>query len=164
MGDLPGSPNVLVVYRFATNATLAKIGRAGAVTSRLPLPLDSLRRVLDDMVVIRRARRLTQPSPARPHAQAATQPSERIRVERRFDDAQLARLLEVSTAIDCECPNHLSSLVTGLVAFEQYSRECESRDEQDAAQHRRLAEGTAEARALMEQLLVELCEHEGIQV
>ena len=55
-------------------------------------------------------------------------------------------------------------LVTGLVAFEQYSRNCESRDEADAAQHRRLAEGTAEARAAMEQLLAELCEHEGIQV
>ena len=70
----------------------------------------------------------------------------------------------VSTAIDCECPNHLSALVSGLVAFEQYSRECESRDEQDAAVHRRLADGTAEARSQMENLLVELCEYEGISV
>ena len=160
--NLPGKPAVLVVYRFATNATLAKLGRAGAVTSRLPLPLDSLRRTLDDLFVIRLARRQAPPRSApEPRAKRSSASGP---IERRFDDAQLARLLEVSTAIDCECPNHLSSLVTGLVAFEQYSRSCESRDDQDAAQHRRLAEGTAEARALMEQLLTELCEHEGIQV
>ena len=157
--QLPGNPAVLVVYRFATNATLAKLGRAGAVTSRLPLPLDSLRRTLDDLLVIRLARKQVPTRPAVAARSAGSGP-----IERRFDDAQLARLLEVSTAIDCECPNHLSSLVTGLVAFEQYSRNCESRDEADAEQHRRLAEGTAEARAAMEQLLAELCEHEGIQV
>ena len=162
--DLPGKPAVLVVYRFATNATLAKIGRAGAVTSRMPLPLDSLRRIVDDMIVIRRARQQSAPAAAAPESATAAAKATAVDVERRFDDAQLARLLEVSTALDCECPNHLSSLVTGLVAFEQYSRECESRDEADAAQHRRLAEGTGEARALMEQLLVELCEHEGITV
>ena len=162
--DLPGQPAVLVVYRFATNATLAKLGRAGAVTSRSPLPLGSLRRIVDDLIVIRLARQQTRPPSPRRERAAKTKEQPSVPVERRFDDAQLARLLEVSTAIDCECPNHLSSLVTGLVAFEQYSRECESRDEQDAAQHQRLAEGTAEARALMEQLLAEICEHEGIQV
>ncbi|MEM9176111.1 MAG: MerR family transcriptional regulator [Myxococcota bacterium] len=160
--ELPGRPAVLVVYRFATNATLAKLGRAGAVTSRLPLPLDSLRRILDDMIVIRLARQQA-PAPPAPEVQREAKPGGGP-IERRFDDAQLARLLEVSTAIDCECPNHLSSLVSGLVAFEQYSRDCESRDEQDAAQHRRLAEGTGEARAVLEQLLVELCEHENIQI
>jgi len=162
--ELPGRPDILVVYRFATNATLAKLGRAGAVASRGPLPLDSLRRTLDDLVVIRRARRPNGTTSSRRSATPEPRAKGGVSAERRFDDAQLARLLEVSTAIDCECPNHLSSLVTGLVAFEQYSRNCESRDEQDAAQHQRLAEGTAEARALMEQLLVELCEHEGIAV
>ncbi len=164
IAELPGQPAVLVVYPFATAATLAKLGRAGAVTSRTPLPLGSLRRIVDDLVVIRLARRRAR---ARTPHRDSTQEGEETAaatVGRRFDDAQLARLLEVSTAIDCECPNHLSSIVTGLVAFEQYSRDCLSRDEQDAAQHRRLADGTAEARALMEQLLVELCEHEGIQI
>jgi hypothetical protein len=83
---------------------------------------------------------------------------------RRFDDEQLARLLEVTRALDCECPNHLSSLITGLVAFESYSRDCESRDELDAAQHWRLVGGAGEARTRMEELLVELCKHEEISV
>ena len=54
--------------------------------------------------------------------------------------------------------------VSALVAFERYSRDCESRDEADAALHARLADGTGQARAAMEDLLAELCEHEGIQI
>ena len=83
---------------------------------------------------------------------------------RRFDDRQLARLLELSTSVDCECPNHVSSIVSALVAFENYSVSCESRGEADAALHRRLATGTGRARAGMEKLLVEICEHEGIRI
>jgi len=159
--DLPGEPGVLVVYRFATNATLAKLGRAGAVANRGPLRLSALRKAVDDLVVIRLAQRAAgEPAPLRiPIEEAPAVP-----LARRFDDDQLARLLEISTTIDCECPNHLSSLVSALVSFEQYSRDCESRDAEDAAQHRRLAEGTAEARSRMESLLADLCEHEGISV
>ena len=103
--------------------------------------------------------------PRPPHAPAdAIVPASHGPAPRRFDDEQLARLLELTSALDCECPNHLSALITELVAFESYSRDCESRDEVDAAQHRRLAEGTGEARMRMEELLVELCKHEEISV
>ena len=103
--------------------------------------------------------------PRPPHAPAdAIVPASHGWAPRRFDDEQLARLLELTSALDCECPNHLSALITELVAFESYSRDCESRDEVDAAQHRRLAEGTGEARMRMEELLVELCKHEEISV
>ena len=83
---------------------------------------------------------------------------------RRFDDDQLAKLFEVGSGIDCECPNHLSSLVSELVAFERYSESCEFRDEADARLHRRLAEGAGRARALLESMLAQLCEQEGIEV
>jgi len=159
--ELPGKPGILVVYRFATNATLAKLGRAGAIASRGPLRLHAIRKIVDDIIVIRLAQQATGVVPRdrrRTPSESAAPPS------RRFDDDQLAQLLEISTTLDCECPNHLSSLVSALVSFEQYSRDCESRDEEDASQHRRLAEGTGEARSLMESLLVEMCEHEGISV
>lgn len=161
--NVRSAPQVVVLYRFASRATLARAARAGATLVRSPIRLDSLRRVLLDQRMIRRAR--GQSTPARvetPPAEPAEDAAESA--PRRFDDDQLARLFEVTTAIECECPNHMSSLVSGLVAFETYSRECESRDEEDAAQHRRMAAGTAEARAIMERLLAELCEHEGIVV
>jgi DNA-binding transcriptional MerR regulator len=160
--SLPGHPQVVLLYRFATASTLAKLGRAGATLCRVPIRLGSLRKILEDQTMIRRARGRLGRAP-RPEATPVVESNPEA-TRRRFDDEQLARLLEVSTALDCECPNHLSSLVTALVAFEQYSRDCESRDAEDAAVHRRLAEGTGEARAVMEELLAELCEHEGIHV
>ena len=164
---MPGKPQVIVLYRFATRGALARLARAGATLVATPIRLESLRRVILDQMVIRRARsKRIAPTPMPPRAGSADVPAEATTegVPRRFDDAQLARLFELTSAIDCECPNHLSSLVSGLVAFETYSRDCESRNEADAAQHRRLAEGTAEARAVLERLLVELCEHEGISI
>lgn len=155
---LPSTPRVIVLYRFATQGALARLGRVGAVTHRAPLRLESVRRIVSDQLMIRRAQRRQDPSPPPPEAST----SEHQSPERRLGDDQLARLLEISTALECECPNHLSSLVTSLVSFERYSRDCESRDEEDAAQHRRLAEGTAHARSVMERLLLDLCEHEGI--
>ena len=170
--NLPSKPQVIVLYRFASRGELARLARAGAALVRTPIRLESLRRVILDQAVIGRARNLRSSAlpPTGPLADpAAAKTSDRNSGNaspppRRFDDAQLARLLEISSAVDCECPNHLSSLISGLVAFEVYSRDCESRNEADADQHRRLAEGTAEARALMEDILVELCAHEGISV
>lgn len=160
-------PQPIVLYRFATRVELARLARLGATLVRSPIRLESLRQVMLDRLMIRRAQGRIVPSARskKLHALAGSGGSSQDAwPERRFDDRQLARLLEVTTAIDCECPNHISSLVAGLVSFETYSRDCESRNEADAEQHRRLARGTSEARATMEKMLLELCEHEGIQV
>lgn len=160
-------PGVIVLYRFATRVELARLARLGATLVRSPIRLDSLRQVILDRAMISRARGRALPAARSKRLQDLAESSASARErwpERRFDDAQLARLFEVTSAIDCECPNHISSLVAGLVSFENYSRNCESRDDADAAQHRRLARGTSEARATMENLLAELCEHEGIHV
>ena len=159
--DLPNAPEVIVLYHFASRATLARAARTGASLVRSPIRLDALRQTILDQMRIRRVRDRRAPAPKRT---SETAPVTASHPPRRFNDDQLARLFEVSTAIDCECPNHLSSLVSALVAFEDYSRECESRDATDAAQHRRLAEGSASARVTMEELLAQLCAHEGIVV
>ena len=49
-----------------------------------------------------------------------------------------------------------------LRLFERYSLECENSSEQDREVHRRLKEGSGQARALMEELLDLVCAHEGI--
>ncbi|MEM9555524.1 MAG: hypothetical protein AAGC60_14805 [Acidobacteriota bacterium] len=83
---------------------------------------------------------------------------------RRYDDGQLARLLEISSAVDCECPNHLAQLVSRLVAFETYSRDCESQNAEDAAVHAYLYRRTAAAREVMEEALEELVRFEQIEI
>ncbi len=82
---------------------------------------------------------------------------------RRFNNQQLTRLARASTAIDCECPQHLAQLVGDLTAFEVYSAQCANRDEDDAALHRYLHQTTAQARALIETALKRVADAEGIE-
>ena len=46
---------------------------------------------------------------------------------------ELGKLLEVASAVQCECPNHLAQLVSGLQGFEDYSAGCANRNDADAA-------------------------------
>ena len=172
--DLASKPLVVVLYRFAPRTALARLAQAGARLVQSPVRLEQLRRILHDQRMIEQARReggpLASTAPAVAEvggagtADAAAPPSESPVPTRRFDDEQLARLFEVSSGLDCECPNHLASLVAALVSFERYSLTCESRDEADAGLHRRLGGQTAAARALLEDVLGDLCRHEGIAI
>lgn len=83
---------------------------------------------------------------------------------RHYTDAQLARLLEVSSVVECECPNHLAKLVASLVDFETYAADCENRNADDAQVHAYLYQKTAAARAIMEEALYELARFEKIEV
>lgn len=83
---------------------------------------------------------------------------------RRYTDAQLGRLQEIRSVLDCECPNHLSAIVASLAAFERYSQTCEDENPEDAAIHAMLCEQTARARTIIEQALSELLKHEGVEV
>ena len=83
---------------------------------------------------------------------------------RRYSDDQLARLLEISSQVDCECPNHVAKIVAGLVSFEDYAKDCENRNEEDARIHAMLYEASARARDVMERAMAELLEFEDIHV
>jgi DNA-binding transcriptional MerR regulator len=163
---LPGNPMVVLLYRFGARPSLARLAGTGATLVQHPIRLAQLRRIILDHIVIKRAqtvRTKSNDSEIQPTHDSIAPPAQKP-PERRFTNAQLARLLEVSSSIDCECPNHVSSLVSALVAFENYSLECESRDEADALLHGRLAAETGAIRAEMESMLADLCEHEGIAV
>jgi len=82
----------------------------------------------------------------------------------RFSRAQLAKLIEIESAVQCECPNHVGELVAGLLAFEAYAERCENKNPKDAQVHRMLAERTGQARAIMEDALAAVVEHEGIVI
>ena len=151
---------VVVTYQFARRLVLAQLARNGAQLLRGPVGLDQLRRTLSDLALTRRARaRLV------PVLDVDPEPTEFGDVPApRYDERQLARLADIGSAIDCECPNHLAALISSLGAFETYSRNCESRDENDAELHQRLARGTGAARALMEDLLDDLRAAEAIEL
>lgn len=92
------------------------------------------------------------------NAQAETQ----LVPARRFQDADLVRLAVLSRSVECECPEHLITLIGSLTAFEAYSATCRSRNPDDAALHAYLHRITAQARALIEEALENVAEMEGL--
>ena len=153
-----GAKHAVVTYAFGRSALLARLSNSGARLVRAPFRLDTLRNTLRDLLVTSAARK-RHALAALPRSGEGEDPP-----RRRFDDARLARLREVASAVECECPSHLAVLVSSLTAFEDYSRDCESRDEVDAALHARLARETGRARALVEDLLADVCRQDRIFV
>lgn len=158
-----GAEAAIVVYDFASRRLLAKLAASGACLIRGPVSVDHLRRsVLDRFAIQQAASRRGDLFDEPPGAYASRLlDSAPARI---FSDSQIARLREIVSRVDCECPTHLAQIVSSLAAFEAYSQGCEAASPEDAALHRALASGTGHARALVEQMLAKLCRHDGIHI
>lgn len=82
----------------------------------------------------------------------------------RFAPERLARLMELTSKVQCECPNHVARIVEALLSFEAYSRGCASRNEADRALHRSLNRSSVRARLIMEQALAEIVAFERLEL
>lgn len=82
----------------------------------------------------------------------------------RYSARDLSLLMEITTAVECECPNQLSQIVSSLRAFEEYSRNCENESAEDAKIHAMLYRASAEARIRLEDALDELVAYEEITI
>lgn len=158
----------IVTYSFARRQLLRDLKAPNVRVLQAPMGLDTLRAHLMPLVV--KSVLETGRRPALDAAPTETGPrrSSESGVVRdpdfRFSRVQLGKLLTIKSEIACECPNHVAQLVEQLQQFELYSKGCENRDEADRAMHHRLATVTGRARALMEDVLVELLAHEKITV
>jgi hypothetical protein len=158
-----GARMAVVVYEFASRRQLKRLTARGARLLRGPVGVGQLARFISDLFAIEDARRRR----GEPLDEPAVAPLRQLRIEppaRRISDTQLARLCELRSDLDCECPNHLAQIVTGLAAFERYSKTCQDETPEDTALHTMLARSTGHARALMEELLLRVCEHDGVSV
>ena len=165
--ELSRPQSVVVVYEFATHKTLAKLAQLGARLVQGPVRMATLRQAIVEQLAFERAAATGGSGPGVGLAPLGPvlglAPGEEPRPPR-FTDAELGRLREMRTGLECECPNHLAVLVAALVAYERYSADCVSRDEADAALHRAMGEGTGRARQILEELLVRVCEQDGIRI
>ncbi len=167
-----GATRAIITYRFAQRSLVTKLAASERV--RLlqgPVSLNLLRAhiflfALDDTLLAKKksageapVSQVSQPSPV-----SHTPPPVSIPRPARYTPEQLGKLMEISSAVQCECPNHLAQIVTGLQAFESYSRQCENRNDQDREIHALLYRQTAAARAVMEEALAALVKHERIQL
>lgn len=165
-----GAELVIVVYRFASREVLRSLEGEGRKTVKAPVSNGNLRAHMTGLLVRDifsrtdpEARPAQRPRGAQAAPVAAAGGSERPPA-RLYDDAALGRLAETRTSVRCECPNHVATMLQSLVAFEQYARDCESRNEQDASVHRMLARETGRARRILEEAMGTLLAHEGIVV
>ncbi len=146
--------NIIVIYAFAPSIILRQMKRLQITTERAPVSIDHIWQMCAGNMphqvdwspsVFQPDTVLTEPAP-----------------KRQFSSQQLAKLSQMTSALKCECPHHLSSIIETLVAFEQYSTECENDSPQDAALHSYLHIMTAKARWIMEVALEKLAEVENI--
>ena len=70
-----------------------------------------------------------------------------------FTDKELWEISVMANPIHCECPKHLSSIISSIKGFEKYSADCEELSESDRIIHRELEENAKEARIIMEKSL-----------
>lgn len=173
-GSMPDGPQQLLrdtqaelliaIYTFARRDELAALSGPNVRPLRAPIRLEFLRAQM--MSVIVRdvlARAPTTPAPPPTGRASALMPAvSPVAPPMRFTTHQLGKLAEITSSVDCECPNHLSDLVTSLQAFERYSQSCQSRNKADAELHHRLYLATAHARHVMETALEDLVKQEKI--
>ncbi len=150
---------VLVLHDFATRRVVKAVAQLGVRFIHAQISVSSLRQLIEDHLAFLRVMEASNQASTKVATPVFESP-----LRRRFDDTKLARLREYRSSVDCECPNHLSSLVSALVSFEEYSRRCENSTPEDAQLHIKLHQGTAHARAMMEDLLQLLCQHEDIKI
>jgi DNA-binding transcriptional MerR regulator len=143
----------VVLYRFATSSTLARLRAQGCVVAQAPADLAQL------VLLCESAR--AQAGGAAQHGGVGARALAAV-PRPRFDDATLSALSTVRSSVACECPRHLADLLMMLASFERYSSECASRTPADAALHQDLGATAGQARLLLEAALERLARAEGL--
>ncbi len=152
---ISGARHAFVVYRYAAAAAVRRLRTAVVTPVPAPLDLFGLRDRCHGMGLLAPGPHTVAPGGGETHE---------VPPPRRFSDAELMRAARIETTVQCECPLHLSQILSALCTFETYSAECESRSPKDAALHRYLHRQTAQARDLVEQALQRLLEVEGVEL
>lgn len=147
---------LIVVYAFSPSPLIKRLKRMQVELHRAPLGVEQLLRICEDPIHRQQSWQAAEFNP--------NVISEEPIPQRLFSPEQLAELSQISTSLHCECPHHMSSIIETLLAFEQYSAQCEINTRQDAALHSYLHGMTARARWIMEVALIKLTEVENIQL
>ena len=151
-----GARQTLVVYQFGSEAALRTLESERVTPVKGPLNPTQLQLAL--RLAIDRSEPSRRPEQSRRFIESTDQGPP----PPRFDPATIARIAAQSRVVHCECPQHLATLISSLLAFEAYCRECEHRSEDDAALHAALERSTGHARSTLEDALDYLLQVENI--
>jgi len=150
---------VVFIYHFASDEVLGCLDTDGIIALRAPVGPVGIRQAC----VVELPARTPPGSLVNGAERSMESPTFASEIPARiFSDEQLAKVLRLSSVVKCECPQHVGHLVSGLFAFEEYSQQCEDRNEKDAEIHAFLHRTTANCRLQMENALSRILKEEGI--
>jgi hypothetical protein len=143
---------VLVLYNFGQLQVIELMKKAGIRVRREPVPDADLAELLQAELLVdaRRGFEGVQTGVLIP--------------KRKYSDAALQKISQISTDVLCECPRHVADIIGLLCHFEQYSQECLGKNAEDAHLHAQLNAVAGSARALFEQAMEALAQHENIDL
>jgi DNA-binding transcriptional MerR regulator len=140
----------LAVYGFTSRKFLRRLDQLDVLCIRAPADIPQLMHLVRLGGVVDNG----QGSAGTPMAEVAAP----------FSDQQLERLRQITSGVQCECPQQLAMLISTLVAFERYTGECATQTPTEAELHGRLGEASERARRGLERALRQLLKAEGISL
>ena len=141
---------VLVLYNFGQEKIIELMKRSGMMVRKEPMSDSDLADLINSALLVgteKESTGLVVGSLIPP---------------RKYSEATLNRVANISTNVLCECPRHVAELITQLANFEQYSHECLNKSSEDSHLHAYLSSVSGSARALFESALEMVANHEGI--
>lgn len=149
-----GAKKLILIYGFATSSAINMLKKKNYAILQAPVTLLHLD---SEILSIIQKNKLS-------HQAKVTHDVNQAAPKRMFKNSTLIKLANMSSTIQCECPQHLSGILMKLNQFEAYSRECENRNDDDRQLHARIANATGHARSIMERSLQEIIVAEGIKL
>lgn len=142
----------IVIYNFAPEGVVQAMRFSGLIVRREPISDIELAELLQSLIFVDKTR-----------AQEFGT-SGNVIASRKYSDETLTRVAGISTNVLCECPRHVAELISQLASFEEYSQECLNKNAEDAHLHAYLHSISGSARALFENALEKIAQHEGIEL
>jgi MerR family transcriptional regulator, light-induced transcriptional regulator len=152
LADKSQASHVIVLYSFGQAPVIESLKQWGMIVRREPLPETELSELLLATL------RVDLPTTTNQGTLHAAIPP------RKYDDMALLRVTGISSQVLCECPQHVAELITQLARFEQYSLDCLNKSTEDARIHAQLSAISGTARAMFEDALEMVAQHEGIDL
>jgi DNA-binding transcriptional MerR regulator len=152
LAQINNALQIIVLYNYGQEPIIESMKHCGMIVRREPISDSDLADLINSVLLIN-----NESSPWNLTTGMMIPP-------RKYDDIELMRVASISTDVLCECPKHVSEIITQLASFEQYSHECLNKSTEDAHLHAYLSSVSGSARALFESALEMVAKHEGIQL
>ena len=143
-----GTRHAVVLYNFAAEPVVRALRERGVLLRREPVEDGEFAELLRSMTWA------DAPAPAQRQQPGAAIPA------RRYSDEDLAHIAARPQQMLCECPRHIADIIGQLASFEEYSARCLNQSEEDAQVHAYLRSVSGSARALFEEAMQRVLEHD----